>query len=412
MTSVSKRLAAVRKYFARDFATHMHRLASWVTGPVERVQARRAQDRYVKTFVGITGSVGKSTASYLTAELLATGGSAELGVNFNTPRYILRTLRKLRRPVDAVVQEISGHKPGAIAHVTKTVRIDVAVVTTVGLDHLTNFRTNEAVAAEKVQLVAAIGETGIACLNADDPLVRAMAAQARGRVILFGRSTDAEVRAENVSAIWPARLSFDLVIGGQRRHVETRFVGTLLLTSILAAISVTHGLGRDVDAALARLLVLEPLSRRLSVARGTDGHEYVIDDTKASTWSTFLLVEDLQNWGNYPRVFVLGELSDTGSESSRKYRRILRIAAESCGCVIGVQRAASAAERLARTEKRNGVFPARNLDDVRRIIAEQPPSLVILKGNSRAGSDAHLSDVMPEDTARPAPIQIRRTVGQ
>lgn len=406
MTSFSALSARVSRYLQRELRGDLNRLAFQLVGPFERAQARRVQDRFVGTFIGITGSVGKSTATYLTAELLATSGSVHSGLYFNTGRRSLRTLRKLKRPVDFVVQEMSGHQPGAIASATQTIRIDAAVVTTVGLDHLTEFRTREAVAAEKAKLVHALSPDGVACLNADDPLVRAMSSETTARVVLYGRAADAEVRAENVSALWPSRLSFDLVIGATRRHVQTRFVGTMPLTSTLAALAMVHALGGDLDAAIARLAELEPLANRLSVVPGSDGHDYLLDTYKASAWSTVKLVEDFANWGPGRRIFVVGHLSDTGNDGSRKYRQLLRQAALSCDLVIGIGVSASAAEKLVRNENLANVLPARDIAEARRIIAGRPPSLIILKSDPKV----QLAEILPDDAQRPVGADVIRTI--
>lgn len=406
MSPLTSPLSRLARYIRRDLPGDLNRFAFFVVGPVERRQARRRQDRLVGTFVGVTGSVGKSTACYVAAELLKTAGTVQLGLYNNTGRRSLRTLRKLTRPVDVVVQEMSGHEHGAIESATRTIRIDAAIITTVGLDHLSEFRTKEAVAAEKSKLVEAVAAGGTVCLNADDPLVRAMSAKTTARVVLYGRGAEAEVRAENVSAVWPARLNFDLVVGTMRRHVETRFVGTTLITSVLAALSLVHALGHDLDAALLRLAELEPLSNRQGVLRGSDGHDYLLDTYKASHWSTEKLVEDLVNWGASPRVFVLGQMSDTGNESGRKYRRLLREAAQHCDFVIGVGAAASAAEKLARNEKLSNVVPARDIAEVRQLIAQQRPSLVILKSTPQVP----LTEVLPASSEPPRSGDINRSI--
>ena len=71
----------------------------------------------------------------------------------------------------------------------------------VGTAHIGEFGGREQIAQAKGELVEALpaeAEGGVAVLNADDPLVRAMAARTKARVVLFGEAADADVRAENV----------------------------------------------------------------------------------------------------------------------------------------------------------------------------------------------------------------------
>jgi len=73
----------------------------------------------------------------------------------------------------------------------------VGVVTAVRAEHRTVFRTPEAMAAEKAALVDALPPDGVAVLNADDPLVLAMAERFGGRTITFGAAAGATLRAED-----------------------------------------------------------------------------------------------------------------------------------------------------------------------------------------------------------------------
>ena len=243
------------------------------------------------------------------------------------------------------------------------------------------FRTRDAVAAEIATLAAAVSETGTVCLNADDDLARGLAGGTRARVLLFGRAADADVRAENVQSLLPGRLSFDLVIGARRRRVRTCFAGTLMLTNILGALAAAHALGLDMDRAIADLAKIEPIRNRMSIIEVPGGHTFLVDTHKAPIWSTRLLVDDLPNIWAGRRVFVLGEMSDIGRDSSRKYRAMMRAAAAHAALVVGVRKARNSATRLATLEPSLPVRPVADLAELEALLREQPPSLVVLKGN-------------------------------
>lgn len=351
--------------------------------------ARRAQAAYCKTFIAITGSCGKTTAAALTEQLLlatgATGGGTWL---YNQGVYLVRALAKLRRPVDFFVQEVGINGPGSIEALTNYVDIDVAVVTAVGFDHgsafhVPNLEAPDAIAAEKGKLVEAIRAGGVACLNADDPRVAAMAARTDARVLTYGRAAGADLRAENVSARWPARLGFDLLVGGQRHRVETRFVGTIMLPSVLAALAVVHGLGRSLELAIVALRSIEPPFGRMTVVDGADGRSYVLDTVKAPHWSTRMLAGDLEEIGGKDTMFVLGEMSDMRSGRSRHYAGVARIAAQHADHVVLTGAAAEADKRL-RADLLPNLVIAPTLEDAARAIAASPARLVILKGTSGA----------------------------
>src|SRR4051812_22096324 len=155
-------------------------------------------------FVGITGSVGKTTTKELTAAVLVAelpgtrspGGSNKLS-------SIGRTILATRPEHRSCVLEVAAWRPGSVAQIARLVPPRVAVVTRIGVDHYRAFRGAEGVAEEKRALVEALPPDGVAVLNADDPHAIAMAEACPGRVVSFGESPAATLRAEDVRAAWP-----------------------------------------------------------------------------------------------------------------------------------------------------------------------------------------------------------------
>ena len=376
-----------------------HKMVRRVISKWRQLEGRIQQRRFVGTYIAVTGSCGKTTTTALLGGLLAKVGSTRVALTRNHDTALLRTVRRLKAPVDFVVQEAGAHRPGTLAVVTGAFRIDVAVVTAVGHDHATNYRYEgtdvpTAIAREKGRIVEHTRAGGLVCLNADDPLVRAMAARTRARVVTFGRSEDAELRAVNVDGRWPGRLSFDLVVAGRTRHVATRFVGTLMLTNILAALAVIHGLGHDLDQAIKTIAELEPLHDRMGVHQGKDGKTYVLDTEKAPHWSTLMLLDDLANLGTRELTFVLGDISDIRNSSGRKYRQVLRSLCERVDRVIATGRSAEYVERLNKEGVANLVAAPAAID-VARYLDTQPPGLIILKSSAATQLWRVLDQVTP-----------------
>src|SRR5205807_2947872 len=199
---------------------------------VARTQRRRLGRT---TFIGVTGSAGKTStkelvAAVLGAELRGTKSPGNDNRLSRVGRTILRT-----RPRDAFsVVEVAAWRPGSVAETADLLRPDIAVVTTIGSDHFSAFRSLEATAAEKQALVDALPTTGTAVLNVDDPRVAAMADGFQGRVITFGEAPGATLRAEDVSSAWPDPLSFTLHHDGRSLPVRTRLNGRYWTTSVLA----------------------------------------------------------------------------------------------------------------------------------------------------------------------------------
>ena len=132
-------------------------------------------------------------------------GSYGCGPQRSEPRHRQYPHDRRRRPNSA-----SRNSPAAgqvaSGFMTKSLRPQIGVITTVGNDHYKNFRSLEATAQEKSRLVAFLPRRGTAILNADDPHVIAMRDRTRARVITYGLSREADVRAEDVRSAWPGSL--------------------------------------------------------------------------------------------------------------------------------------------------------------------------------------------------------------
>jgi UDP-N-acetylmuramoyl-tripeptide--D-alanyl-D-alanine ligase len=381
------------------------RVETWVKAwrlSLHKLQATSNRKRFVDQYIAVTGSCGKTTTTRFASVLLGCYGKAAAGLE-NAGVRLFRDIRHLRAPVDYFVQETSGHEPGAINHSASLFRVDAAVVTSVGSDHGTRFRfpdidIPDAIAREKGMLVEAVAPGGFACLNFDDPRVRAMASRTAERVIGFGTTADAEVRAQNVRCAWPDRLSFDLVVAGRVYPVATRFVGTIALTNLLGALSVVYGYGLPLEPAIARLSTEEPGNQRMNVVSGPDGKTYIMDAFKAPFWSTQMLIDDLPRIAIPGLIFVIGDISDMRGSSSAQYRKLVRRVAPFVDTVVLAGRSAEHAAKLAHDGVDNLVV-APTAFDVSQYLDSRPPGVVLIKSNKTTRLPLVLKQVTPQATA-------------
>ena len=110
-----------------------------------------------------------------------------------------------------LVLEMGARAIGHIGSLTRMVPTQIGVVLNVGTAHVGEFGSKEAIGVAKAELVQALPATGFAVLNADDPIVSAMAGQTLAHVIPVGESPRASVRAVDISLDPQGRASFTLV---------------------------------------------------------------------------------------------------------------------------------------------------------------------------------------------------------
>jgi UDP-N-acetylmuramyl pentapeptide synthase len=354
---------------------------------VERLRAERHRRRVPGvTFIAVTGSAGKTTTKDLVAAVLSSRqvGSKSPGTH-NSAHWVSHTVLGARRGDGFCVHELGATGPGSLDDPIALVRPRVAVVTNVGGDHRSAFRTLEATATEKAKVVTAVPRHGLAVLNADDPRVLAMAGSCRGRVLTYGLRPDADVRAESVRSSWPDRLTFTVIHGEQRVAVHTRFCGVHWIHACLAAITTGVGLGVPLPVAAAALAAVEPLPGRYQPVEAA-GVTFIRDEFKASLWSVAPALEFLRDARAPRKVAVFGTISDYSGRASQVYASVARQALEAADEVLFVGPQALRAAG-ARTHPKGAALHAfTSPREAHRHLAATlvPGDLVLLKGSQRA----------------------------
>ncbi|MER7116875.1 UDP-N-acetylmuramoyl-tripeptide--D-alanyl-D-alanine ligase [Saccharomonospora azurea] len=279
--------------------------------------------------VGVTGSSGKTSTKDVIAQLLEPlGPTVAPPGSFNNelghPWTALRADRETRH----LVLELSARGPGHIAELAAVAPPRIGVVLNVGSAHVGEFGSQEGIAQTKGELVEALPADGVAVLNADDPLVAAMAARTRARVVRVGETDDADVRADNVRLDEHAHASFDLVSGSERAPVTLQLVGEHHVGNALAAAAVALELGTPLPDVAARLSAVTRRSdRRMEVTTQADGVTVLNDSYNANPESMRAALKTLASMTSARRSWaVLGVMGELGADSVSAHDEIGRLA--------------------------------------------------------------------------------------
>jgi UDP-N-acetylmuramoyl-tripeptide--D-alanyl-D-alanine ligase len=283
---------------------------------------RATLDRPV--FIGITGSCGKTTTKDLIAALLSTRFRTRKSEGtLNCGLDLARSVLSVRQDDAFLVQEMGAWGAGTLEPAIALVRPRIAVVTNLRNDHYSSFHGPRGAQAEKGKLVASLPPDGTAVLNWDDPLVRELAAWTSASVVSFGRSDEAELRAWDVGASWPQRLSFRVAYRGESRRVETRLLGEHLLGSALAALAVGLRCGLSLDEATSALRTVPPSFRRMSpVSLGSV--VFIRDDYKAPADSLPEVLAFMRDARAERKLAVIGRIADIAGRSRPTYTQVAR----------------------------------------------------------------------------------------
>lgn len=275
------------------------------------------------TFIGVTGSLGKTTAKECLGTMLASQYlTYRTRLNQNAPLGVALNILHVRPWHRFAVIEAATGQPGMMRPSALMLRPDVVVVLNLKRTHTTAFRSLAEHAAEKELLVRAVRPGGLAVLNADDPRVASLADGKKLRVTTFGTNDGCDVVAARVAGTWPERLSFEVRSGLETLAVRTRLVGVHWANSALAALATAHALGLRMAAAVEALHAVEPFPGRCQPARVPSGAIFLRDDYNSSIDSIGPSLSVLRDAEAERRVLVMTDVSDLGVNRRGRLRHL------------------------------------------------------------------------------------------
>jgi UDP-N-acetylmuramoyl-tripeptide--D-alanyl-D-alanine ligase len=265
--------------------------------------------------VAITGSNGKTTTKELTAAVLARRFQVlKAAGSFNNQWGLPLTLLSLEPTHEAAVLELGMNAFGEIAALARLAQPSVGVVTLIAPAHLEGVGSLDGVQKAKGELVQAIPPDGVVVLNADDPLVLALARDARARVVTYGQAPTADVRLADVNARGDA-IAFTVSARGAAATVHVPLAGRHNAWNATAALAVGLALGVPLPAAVEALADAHPLKGRLAWREA--GGVRILDDTyNANPVSLRAALEALRVGGAGGRMWVVfGDMLELGPVS-------------------------------------------------------------------------------------------------
>ena len=296
--------------------------------------ARHVVDRLPDvTVLALTGSQGKTgTKDYLAHVLGAAGPTVATRGNFNNEIGVPLTVLRATEETRYLVVEMGARGVGHVGYLCTIAPPTVAAVLNVGTAHIGEFGSREAIALAKGEIVEALPAEGTAVLNAEDPLVAAMAERTVARVTTFGRPP-ADVAVSDLTSDELGRQSFDLVHRGSGATVHLAQVGAFQWRNAAAAAAMALAAGLDLDTVADSLADAVPASRwRMELTEREDGLVVVNDAYNANPESMRAALETLAGIGarsGRRTVAVLGEMLELGDEAAAAHHDVGAYAARS-----------------------------------------------------------------------------------
>ncbi|MBM3315336.1 UDP-N-acetylmuramoyl-L-alanyl-D-glutamate--2,6-diaminopimelate ligase, partial [candidate division WOR-3 bacterium] len=247
------------------------------------------------TLVGVTGTNGKTTTTYLLRSIARQmgiepgfvgtiehwDGQERRRATQTTPEsldFVQLLGRLVEKKVPLCVAEVSSHS----LELDRVFDLDfrVAVFTNLTQDHLDFHRTFDAYRAAKMKLFETLTPASHAVVNYDERMGRDIPHLTRGRVLGYGLRSDLEPVPDVAGEVTGVRgdgLDGTISSEGRTWPVRLKLVGRYNLYNALAAFAAGRALGWDPEAMVAGLQALDAVPGRLEAVRNEAGRQVFVD---------------------------------------------------------------------------------------------------------------------------------------
>jgi murE/murF fusion protein len=280
--------------------------------------------------VAVTGSNGKTSTRKMTAGVVSRRFSTlSTYGNLNNHIGLPLTLLNLNFDHRWAVLELGINSPGEIKRLGEICSPDIGVITNIGPAHLEGLGSLDGVMQAKGELLEEIKPDGTAVLNADDPRLLHLAHYTSRKVLFFGRSKNARIRALSVKGT-ETGLSFALALPEESITVDLKTPAVFMISNALAAAAVGYLLGLTAGEIKDGLEDFKPVTGRMNILKTGRGITIIDDTYNANPDSMKAAINTLRSLkGNNTGILVAGDMLELGEHAESMHRNIGRIAAGS-----------------------------------------------------------------------------------
>ncbi len=294
--------------------------------------------------IGVTGSVGKTTAKEMIAAVLsARYDTLRTEKNFNNKLGVPLTLFRLREEHEAAVVEMGISGFGEMTRLAQMVRPTVGVYTLIGDAHLEFLGSREGVLRAKGEMAPFIDPAGAVIANGDDPLLRGH--DFGRRKVLFGLGEHCDVRAADVSPEGTDAMTCTVLAGERRIPLRIHAFGDHMVYAALMGAAVGLELGLSDEEIAAGVAGYKTVGSRGRVIDA--GALRILDDCyNANPTSVKSALDSLMRLPGR-HVAVLGDMRELGPASAELHRQVGALALDMGAVLIACGPEARAMASLA-----------------------------------------------------------------
>lgn len=298
-----------------DTLTAMQRLAAYI------------KKRYPLPTVGVTGSVGKTTTREMIATALGSGKKVfETIKNYNSQVGVPLTFAKLDDSYEIAVLEMGMSDFGEMERLADMIQPETAVVTCIGVSHIEQLKTKEAIRDEKLQIAKYMTEDDIIYLNGDDPLLYQCKNMMTPKIVWYGINDGCDYRARNIRMEgWDT--VFEIITPKETLPVKLKVWGEHNVKNALVAIAVANQYGISCEAAAKALYEFQGQRQRVIKTPYFTMIDDAYNASPDSMKAALSVLRDVPCEGR--RIAVLSDMLELGEREAEYHEQVGQMVAES-----------------------------------------------------------------------------------
>ncbi|HZK57160.1 MAG TPA: UDP-N-acetylmuramoyl-tripeptide--D-alanyl-D-alanine ligase [Clostridia bacterium] len=276
-------------------------------------------------FIGITGSVGKTTAKDLIAGVLSGKYNVHKNVgNLNNEIGLPITLFNLEPYHDISVLEMGASFCGEILNLANIVNPDIAIITNIGVSHIEHFGSRENILKAKMEIAVNLKKGDYLLVNGDDECLKNISKKEKDyNIVFYGLSSCNDFYPINVKDFGEGGSSFTVNIRGKPAKFKIKQLGLHNVYNGLAAVWIGIKYGMSPEEIQKGLNSFELSKMRLEITK--KNNIKIIDDTyNASPDSMKAAINVLKNIKADRKIAVLGNMFEMGDFAEEGHRSVGR----------------------------------------------------------------------------------------
>lgn len=290
--------------------------------------AKYYRDKFDIPFVGITGSVGKTTTRDMVYSVLASKfNTIKNEKNYNNQFGVPLTLFRLEPGHQCAVIEMGMSGFGEIEYLANIVRPKIGIITNIGMSHIEHLGSQEGIFKAKMEITSGFDQTSSLIINGDDSYLRTELERYRNsikdsyKVYSFGMEFQNDLCCKSQEVVDRDKTRFTCSFEDETYEFTIPCLGEHNVRNAMAAILAGHITGMTMEEISKGLLDFVATENRQDIIK-TDRFTIINDVYNASPDSMIAALKVLKLYKDRRRVAILGDCLEMGQYAEEGHRRV------------------------------------------------------------------------------------------